>query len=66
MLTVNTQFEHELTKLIGAEIERLKDCLTSTATITDYSIYLNYAGQINALERVASYCDEVNTLLSQR
>jgi len=66
MLTGNTQFEYELHKLIDAEIERLKDCLTSISTIPDYSTYVNYVGQIRGLERIADYCNEVNTILSKR
>ena len=65
MLTVNTQFEHELTKLIEEEIRRIQGVL-GAGKLRDIADYRDFIGQIAGLERVKSYCDEVNTLLSKR
>ena len=66
MLTVNTQFEHELHKLIDEEILRLHSVLGAGQAVKDIADYRDFIGQIHALERVKTYCDEVNTLISQR
>jgi hypothetical protein len=67
VLTVNTQFEYELRKVVREELDRLKDNLTSRITVSDYSIYSFYVGQIQALERVIDqYVDEVNTRINKR
>jgi hypothetical protein len=64
--TLNTQFEHELTKLIDEELARLTENLVAGSAVTDFAAYRHIAGQIRGLERVRDYCDEVNTLLSKR
>jgi hypothetical protein len=67
VLTVNTQFEHELTKLIDADIERLKGILEVGVAVNNFEEYRHVTGQIFAMKRVRdSYCDEVNTLLNTR
>jgi hypothetical protein len=65
VLTVNTQFERDLTKRIDEEIERLRGVL-GAGKLTTMEDYRDYCGQITGLERAKSYCDEVNTILSQR
>ncbi len=67
MQTVNTQFEHELKKIIADEIERIRDILSAGMAVKDYAEYRFYVGQIEALNRVAvSYCGEVTTIISKR
>ena len=66
MQTINTQFEHELGKLIDEEIARLTSNLAAGAVVQDFPQYRHITGQIRGLERAKSYCDEVNTLLSKR
>jgi hypothetical protein len=67
VLTVNTQFEFELKKIVIEELKRLRDCMENPATIKDHSIYSFYVGQINALNRVLdTYIDEVNTKINKR
>jgi hypothetical protein len=67
MLTVNTQFEHELKKLIEDEIDRIKDILGVGMAVKDYAEYRFHVGQIEALNKVSSsYCDEVTTIISKR
>jgi hypothetical protein len=66
VLTVNTQFEHELHKLIDEEINRIQGVLGAGQAVKDIADYRDFIGQIHALNRVKTYCDEVNTLLSQR
>jgi len=63
--TLNTQFEHELKKLIDAEVKRLRDVL-GAGKLKDIADYRDYCGQIAGVERVLVYCDEVNTLLAKR
>lgn len=65
MLTVNTQFEHELHKLIDEEILRLQ-VIVGAGKLPDIETYRDHCGQIAGLERVKIYCDEVNTKLSKR
>jgi hypothetical protein len=67
VLTVNTQFEHELKKLIEDEIERIRDILGTGMAVKDYAEYRFHVGQIEALNKVsASYCAEVTTIISKR
>lgn len=65
MLTINTQFEHELHKLIDEEIVRIQGVLGG-GKLKEIAEYRDFCGQIAALERVKIYCDEVNTKLSKR
>jgi hypothetical protein len=65
--TLNTQFEHELKKLIEDEIERIRDILGTGMAVKDYAEYRFYVGQIEALNRVSgSYCGEATTIISKR
>jgi len=67
VLTVNTQFEYELKKIVDEELQRLRDCMENRTTVTDHSIYSFYAGQIQGLKLVIdTYCDEVNTKINKR
>jgi hypothetical protein len=67
MQTLNTQFEHELKKLIDVDIERLTDILELGVAVRNFDDYRHYAGQILALKRVRdSYCDEANTIIAKR
>jgi hypothetical protein len=65
VLTVNTQFEHELTKLIDEEVLRIQ-VIVGAGKLKDISDYRDFCGQIAGLERAKVYCDEVNTLLAKR
>jgi hypothetical protein len=67
MLTTNTQFEHELKKRIGEEIERLASNLVIGTSIQDYAQYQHVVGQVAAYQRVATeFCDDANTELDKR
>lgn len=67
MLTGNTQFEHELRKVIATEIERLKDILADGKGISDFAEYKFRTGQIEGLRRVAhDYCEEVESKLNKQ
>ena len=65
MLTLNTQFEGELHKIIDEEIVRLRE-LVGAGKLKDIADYRDFCGQIAGLERAKTYCDEVNTLLAKR
>jgi hypothetical protein len=67
LLTVNTQFEAELKKLIDTEIDRIRDILSVGLAVKDYAEYRFFVGQIEALNKVAgSYCDEVTSIINKR
>ena len=67
MQTLNTQFEHELKKLIEDEVERIKDILAVGMSVKDYAEYRFHVGQIEALNKVStSYCEEATTIISKR
>jgi hypothetical protein len=65
-VSVDSQFEYELKKLLSEELERLYGCVLSPGTCKDYAEYRDYIGQINAMRRVIGYCDEANTNLAKR
>jgi len=67
VLTINTQFEVELKKLIAEEVARLKDILADGQAVTDYDAYRFLTGQLFAYARITdAYCDEVKTTISKR
>lgn len=66
MLTIDTKFQQELTKLIDAEIERLTETLVLGAAIADIAAYTKVVGQIMGLELAKDQFDEANRILSER
>jgi len=67
MSTLNTQFEHELKKLIAARIADIGDMLCSGQAVKDYADYQKLVGQFHALRTVHDdMCEQVNTTLNQR
>ena len=66
MQTLSTQFEHELTKLITAEIETIKDHMAA-GSFSDPGDYKRYVGAIyayrNVIENLAS---QANKILTER
>jgi len=65
--TLNTQFEHELKKLIEDEVERIKDILAVGMAVKDYAEYRFHVGQIEALNKIStSYCDEATSIINKR
>jgi len=65
MLTYNTLFEHELKKIILAEIERVTDILANGSAI-DYAEYKQQVGRIQGLRAALDYCDEASSIISKR
>jgi hypothetical protein len=65
MLTYNTLFEHELKKIILAEIERVADVLANGSPI-DYAEYKQQVGRIQGLRAALDYCDEASSIISKR
>ncbi len=66
MQTLNTQFESELTRLIAAEIETIKDHMAAGA-FSDISEYKRVAGQIYAYRRVVQeLAPEANRIITER
>ena len=67
MLSLNTQFEFELKKLIASRMVAIGDILGDGQAIKDYADYRHYSGQLQALRLVHDdFCAEVNTTLNQR
>jgi hypothetical protein len=50
MLTYQSFYQHELSKLINAEIERLKENLSSGLSTPDFSAYKHQIGAIDGLK----------------
>lgn len=65
-MNYNQMFEFELRKLVEAEIARLTENLTNSASVEDYSDYKYQAGKISALRGVFDLCEEANTAISKR
>lgn len=67
MPSLNTQFEHELKKLVSSRMADIADILTTGQAVTDYADYRRYVGEFQGLKLVhESFCDQVNTTLNQR
>ena len=66
MNTLSTQFEAELTRLIHAEIENIKDDMAA-GSFSDPGDYKRYVGQIYAYRRVVEeLAAEANKILTER
>jgi hypothetical protein len=50
MLTYQSFYQHELSKLINVEIERLKENLSSGLSTPDFSAYKHQIGVIDGLK----------------
>lgn len=67
MQTFNTQFEHELRKVIEARMVEIAEILTAGQAIKTLDDYRKFVGEFQGLKQVIdSYCGEVNTTLSKR
>lgn len=67
MPSLNTQFEFELKKLVSGRMADIADILCDGQAIKDYADYRRYLGEFQGLKQVhESFCDQVNTTLSQR
>jgi hypothetical protein len=67
MPSLNTQFEHELKKLIAARMADIADILCEGQAVKDYADYRQLVGQFHALRLVHDdFCSTVNTTLNQR
>lgn len=59
-------YEIELKKLIEEEIGRIAENLTLGLSIVDFPEYKHQVGQIAALRKVLSMCDEVQTIIANK
>lgn len=67
MPTLNTQFEHEIKKIIVARMADIADILCNGQAVKDYADYRQLVGSFQALRTVhEDYCEQVNTTLNQR
>jgi hypothetical protein len=67
MQTLNTQFEHELKKILQQRMVAIAEILTAGQAVKDYASYMRYVGEFQALTQVVdTHCDEVNTTLNKR
>lgn len=66
-MTFNTQFEHELKKLIKARMVDIADILCAGQVPKDHADYRHLVGQFQALRLVHDdFCELINTTLNQR
>lgn len=66
MFTYNNLFETELKKLIEEEIGRIAENLSLGLSVVDFPEYKHQVGQIAALRKVLSMCEEVQTIISNK
>jgi hypothetical protein len=67
MPTLNSQFESELKKLIGARMAEIGDILCDGQAVKSYEDYRHMVGRFQALRQVhEDFCEQVNTTLNQR
>lgn len=66
MFNYNNLFEAELKKLIEQEIERIAENLALGLSVIDFPEYKHNVGQIAALRKVLSMCEEVQTIISNK
>lgn len=67
MPTLNTQFEHELKKLVSARMADIADIMCAGQVVKDYADYRQLQGQFQALRLVHDeFCEQINTTLNQR
>jgi hypothetical protein len=66
MQTFNTLFQKELTKLITAEIEMLKENLTRVHHTDgfDFSAYKQIVGRIEGLRAALTHCEEADKIVN--
>ena len=62
--TYQAYYQYELKKLIGAEIERLKEALVSSYQISgfDFSGYRHHVGRVEGLRMALDLCDEAEAI----
>lgn len=65
-MRVSNLFEHELRKLIDAEVDRLKENLTNGQAVADYAAYQQIVGKILALRTCLELCDEARTICDRK
>lgn len=63
-LTYNAYYKYELEKLLNAEIERIKDYLTTAYLIDgfDYAAYRHQVGKIEGLRMALELCEEAESI----
>jgi hypothetical protein len=66
MTTASSQFEHELKKLIDAEIDTIKENMVA-GSFPDISAYQRHVGIVYAYRRVTDHLfSEANTIINER
>jgi hypothetical protein len=65
MLTYSDMFEHELRKLIIAEVERLLENAGHGMGVEDYAHYMKIVGQIAGLRRALECCEEARLFINE-
>ena len=62
MQTYSTFYQHELVKLIAAEVERRKDQLVTASATFDFPAYRHHVGIIEGLRIALELCDEAERI----
>jgi hypothetical protein len=60
--TYSTFYQHELVKLIVAEVERRKDQLVTASATFDFPAYRHHVGIIEGLRIALELCDEAERI----
>jgi len=60
--TYSTFYQHELVKLIAAEVERRKDQLVTASATFDFPAYRHHVGIIEGLRIALELCDEAERI----
>ena len=66
LMNYHNLFQHELTKMIEAELSRIAENLCAGMAITDITQYKHEVGRIQGLRTVLGMFEEVNAVLSER
>lgn len=67
MPSLNTQFEHELKKLVSERMADIADILCNGQAIKSYEEYRHLVGSFQALRQVhEDICEQINSTLNQR
>jgi hypothetical protein len=65
MITHQAYFQHELEKLISAEIQKLKDNIVTAHTTFDYPALKHHIGIITGLQIALQLCEEAESIANR-
>jgi hypothetical protein len=60
--TYSSFYQHELTKLLVAEVERRKELIITASATFDFSDYRHHVGIVEGLRLALELCDEAERI----